>query len=573
MTRQLTARSRLETLRKEAKRWLKALRAQDAKAHERLRRAYPSASAQPGLRDVQHALALEHGIANWTALKTHVAEIALANSSREDLVGEFLEHASLHYGVRPGTTEWDRLYYDHPSRWEYAARILRRHPDIASAGIHAAAVCGNLAEVERILAARPDAATEKGGREGWLPIDYVCFGRLPTPEAAANGVAIARALLDANPIRETGIGYDRHSFHLLIGAIGAGESEQPPHPQAVALAELLVERGADPYNPQVLYNTSLGNDNLFWLDFLYDRCAQRNETHKWTASSPQWPKSSMLDYLLTNAVSQNSLQRARWVLTRGANPRSPHYYSKRNLHTEALLKGHTEMAALLLKSGGITETLEGHDAFQVACLRLDRDAAASLVAKHPEYLRSPAPLMWAASHDLRDVAELLLDLGMSPDVANHTNHRPLHAAAGSDSVAVGTLLIDRGAEIDPVETQFYGIPLTWAMHGKRERMIAILSRLSRKPWALARLGNIERLRELFDEAPTLARTADEGGSLLFCLPDDEERALEVAELLLAYGADPRVTDKDGTTAAEHAEKRGLDPVADLLREASAAGAK
>jgi hypothetical protein len=53
MTRQLTARSNLETLRKEAKRWLKALRAQDSKALERLRRSYPGAPLQPGLRDVQ----------------------------------------------------------------------------------------------------------------------------------------------------------------------------------------------------------------------------------------------------------------------------------------------------------------------------------------------------------------------------------------------------------------------------------------------------------------------------------------------------------------------------------------
>jgi ankyrin repeat protein len=111
------------------------------------------------------------------------------------------------------------------------------------------------------------------------------------------------------------------------------------------------------------------------------------------------------------------------------------------------------------------------------------------------------------------------------------------------------------------------------MHGKAERMIAILSRLSRKPRALASLGSIERLRELFAEEPTLARAADERGSLLFCLPDDEERALEVAELLLAHGADPRVTDKDGTTAAEQAEKQGLDAVADLLNEFSSVRSK
>jgi len=131
-------------------------------------------------------------------------------------------------------------------------------------------------------------------------------------------------------------------------------------------------------------------------------------------------------------------------------------------------------------------------------------------------------------------------------------------------VAVGTLLIERGAEIDPVESKFSGIPLTWAMHFKQARMIAMLGRLSRQPWALARLGNVGRLRELFTEEPALARATHDEGSLLFHLPADEERALQVVELLLAHGADPRATDRHGTTASEHAEKQGLDAVADLL---------
>lgn len=56
MTRQLTAQSSLETLRKEAKRWLKALGAHDLEAHERLRRSHPGAPLQPGLRDIQPLL-------------------------------------------------------------------------------------------------------------------------------------------------------------------------------------------------------------------------------------------------------------------------------------------------------------------------------------------------------------------------------------------------------------------------------------------------------------------------------------------------------------------------------------
>lgn len=47
----------VDNLGKEAKRWLKALRGGDTHARARLVRAYPTAPAEPTLRDIQHALA------------------------------------------------------------------------------------------------------------------------------------------------------------------------------------------------------------------------------------------------------------------------------------------------------------------------------------------------------------------------------------------------------------------------------------------------------------------------------------------------------------------------------------
>src|SRR5262245_48922684 len=103
MIRKLTAQSSLDNLRKEAKRWLHAIRANDAEARERLRVAWPGAPAQPVLRDMQHALAREFGLASWVAFGTEIEDIALANESREKLIDEFLVHSCIHYGVKPGT--------------------------------------------------------------------------------------------------------------------------------------------------------------------------------------------------------------------------------------------------------------------------------------------------------------------------------------------------------------------------------------------------------------------------------------------------------------------------------------
>ena len=72
MSHERPPRSNLESLRKEAKRWHSAIRAGDPDARVRLARAFPDAPATPTLRDVQHALAREHGFAGWGLLKEAV---------------------------------------------------------------------------------------------------------------------------------------------------------------------------------------------------------------------------------------------------------------------------------------------------------------------------------------------------------------------------------------------------------------------------------------------------------------------------------------------------------------------
>ncbi len=80
-----------ESLRKEAKQWLKAIRRGDAAAVARLRRLHANASAAPVLRDVQHALALERGFPNWRTLIGSAARPAF--STREVALTALLDAA------------------------------------------------------------------------------------------------------------------------------------------------------------------------------------------------------------------------------------------------------------------------------------------------------------------------------------------------------------------------------------------------------------------------------------------------------------------------------------------------
>src|SRR5438094_1985996 len=71
-------RYRLASLNEHAKRWLDAIQAGVAEARDRLQRAIPELSATPTLRDIQHALARDHGFPGWTALKKSLEEAVAA---------------------------------------------------------------------------------------------------------------------------------------------------------------------------------------------------------------------------------------------------------------------------------------------------------------------------------------------------------------------------------------------------------------------------------------------------------------------------------------------------------------
>ena len=104
MPRTISSATSLSNLKKEAKRWLKALRSGHADARARFERVHPTAPADPVLRDVQHALALEHGQESWVALTRAVMPPDYERLAR-DLANAFnerdqaaLQRLNAHYG-------------------------------------------------------------------------------------------------------------------------------------------------------------------------------------------------------------------------------------------------------------------------------------------------------------------------------------------------------------------------------------------------------------------------------------------------------------------------------------------
>jgi hypothetical protein len=96
-------RRTLESLKKEAKHWLSAIRQNQPEARTRFERVIANPPTEPHLRDVQHALALEHGFSGWAELKQKLTAEAEETAKALDRFEEMAD--ALLGAYRSGTPE------------------------------------------------------------------------------------------------------------------------------------------------------------------------------------------------------------------------------------------------------------------------------------------------------------------------------------------------------------------------------------------------------------------------------------------------------------------------------------
>ncbi len=490
----------------------------------------------------------------------------LAMESRETLVDRFLHFACWDHHTHG---KGDHRLHDHA-----AQRLLAQHPEIASDSLATAIVCGNLDAVRKLIGDRPESAREATGPRTWTPLLYCCYARLTHQPTIDNAVAIATLLLDAGANADDFYPAGDVPYTALVGTAGEGEQDSPIQPQGPALFALLLARGAKPFDQQVLYNTHFSGDMLWWLKLVYASTAATPQAAAW--NDPAWAMWDMGGYgngsrfILDVAIDKHNVALARWALEHGADADAPpardRRFSKRTLYQDAVMTEQLEIAELLARHGSdvTPAVLTEAEAFAGAVLRLDATTARALANAHASLLQRTDAIFAAAQRNRADAVALLLDLGVPIEIADANNTRALHHAAANDAVDVAKLLIERGAEIDPRETNWNGSPIGWAAHGGKAAMIDLLSRHSCDVWNLTIGGYVERLRQVLAEDPARATEQRDGYTPLWWLPDDELKALELAELLIANGADPASTRSDGGTAADWARERGMLDVAARL---------
>jgi len=452
----LPPRPNLDHLRRQARDLLRAARAGDAAAADRIR----AVSGRPTLAAAQLAVAREYGFASWARLTT---EVQARTTDLAQQVEAFCEAS-----IRDGTGR--------------AARMLAATPAIADYNLATAVILGDSTRVRREISQRPDLATRP--IRGWTPLHLACASRWHRldPVRADGLLAVARRLLEAgaDPVARTG---GAGSWTPLRCAV-AGAANPP-------IAQLLLEHGAVP-DDHDLYLAGFGDDDHRCLRLLLGHAANVPELARTALSAP---------------ISTNDTEGVRLLLAAGADPcryvgddGGPVVYEAigfgcaaglveellahgaepdapgpdgRSPYRLATDRGRKDLAVLLRRFGADDDATDA-DLLLSACVRADQADVQRLITLSPGLAgrltadQQAAAIVQAAEAGHTAAVGLMLDLGF-PAEARGDSGTVLHAAAYSGSADVVTLLIRRGADIEARDPAWDSTPLEWAAVGSGER--------------------------------------------------------------------------------------------------------
>ena len=358
---------------------------------------------------------------------------------------------------------------------ERAQAILSAHPDLATSNVHAAAILGDDRTVRRCLELDAANATAKGGPRQWDALTHLCFSRYLRLDRSRSDafVGAAEALLDAGASANTGFYSTDHDppelESVLYGAAGVAH-----HP---GVTRVLLERGADPNDGEVVYHTPETYDNAVLTLLL--------ETGKLTADSlatlllrkHDWHDGDGVKLLLVRGADpnratrwgfsalhqalrrDNDLQIIELLLDRGADPGLPAH--GRSATAMAAREGRGDVLDLFERLGRPI-VLEGVDRLLAACARHDAGQVRALVAGEPELVQQISAQAGKLLGEFAGVGNtegvrLLLDLGADVATVDEEGDgywgiaktsTALHVAAWRARHSTVKLLVERGAPVD-----------------------------------------------------------------------------------------------------------------------------
>jgi len=473
----LPSNPNLEQLRHQARDLLRAARAGEREASERIR----SVSGQVTLAGAQLAIARGYGFPSWPALK---AEAEALTRTLAEAVEAFLT-ASV------------------SGRIGRAGQLLAQHPGISGHDFRTAVALGDAARVNAQLEGDPDLATRRDPRTGWAPLHLACASRWHVDPVRSEGLlAIVGMLLDAGadldspPTDES----QWSPLRCAVASAGSGRGNEP-------IVRLLLERGA-----------KVADHDLYLAGF----AAAPGDTspRRRGQAGEQWCVRLLVEYTpdvraiaaqaLAAPISLNDADGVRVLLDAGADPRR--YRDDDNQPAGVVLAAiragcSLELIELLLAHGAdpnqagddgrsayaiatasgrgdLLELLKRHgarddttalDRLRYACLRGDRTGALQLLDQYPA-LRSEvadtdgSALIGAAETGNTQAIGLLLEVGFPAAAqAGSDGATALHVAAWAGSVEAVKQLLAADAPLDAHDSRWHSTPLEWALVGSGER--------------------------------------------------------------------------------------------------------
>lgn len=356
---------------------------------------------------------------------------------------------------------------------ERADAILAAHPELATSDIHTAAVLGDETALRRFIAQEQGSVSAKSPPYDGDALNYLCLSKYlrldPTRSAAF--LRAATALLDAGADPNTGFwttGQHPERETALYGAAGVAHH--------AAMTRLLLERGADPTDVEVVYHSPEG----------YDLDAMKVVVETGKLSSDD------LALMLVRKHDWHDYEGAKYLLEHGADPNVIRSRGWQPLHhalardnslqiIELLLDHHADPAAKvkgvsgvelaarkgrgdlleLFERRGVAINLTGVDRLIAACARDDGKSIRAIVEREPmlvaELLAQGSKLLaeFTGTWNTEGVRHLL-DLGVPVDSLYEgdgyfdiaKNSTALHVAAWKLRADLVKLLLERGAPVN-----------------------------------------------------------------------------------------------------------------------------
>ncbi len=465
----------LDQLRKQARDLQRGVRSGDQRAlgAAGIDQADPSFARH----SAQRALAHRYGFPSWSRLKRHVVAITerswvyTAAGSDESPPDRFLRLACVNYSA----VDTDVVA---------AAALLRQHPEVPTQSLAAAAVCGDVQEVRRLLAARPDAAGAPSGPYGWPPLMYVTYGRYAVD--ADRTLAVACLLLEAGADPNDGrffLGLPT-PFTVLTGVFGGGEPDPAPHPHATVLARLLLSAGADANDAQTLYNRMFSPADDF-LEVLFEFGLGRGDGGPWPRLLPDVlpAPDAILDGLISWAATHDQRARVALLAAHGVDLDRPASNGLRPVEL-ARRSGHQPIVDLLVSAGAAPADDDPVETFLAAVLAGDVEVAHAAPAALIQAARRARPglIVWAAGLQRVAAVELLVELGFDVNAFARSDlmleqpwQSALHTAVERDDAPLARRLLELGADPTLRDRRFDGTPFDWARHLGRAALVDLLA--------------------------------------------------------------------------------------------------